>query len=136
MTQVSLNVLSGTGFPKNKKKTGDKYRIILGKHSILTMTNLQVFGAFCWSLRCRVLLLVIILSVSFYLTDQLRCSHSDIKHTRNKSFYNVWCKQGAALVFAWGRCVYKTDCFVPDKDCFLMNESMNYHSQFIISITK
>ena len=32
--------------------------------------------------------------------------------------------------------VYKTDCFVPDKDCFLMNESMNYHSQFIIRITK
>ena len=31
-----------------------QFLMILGKHSILTMTNVQVFGAFCWSLRCLV----------------------------------------------------------------------------------
>ena len=95
-----------------------QFLMILGKHSILTMTNVQVFGAFCWSLRCRVLLLVIILSVSFYLSTQLLCSHSD-RHTWSNLFTMFDANKQVVLVFAWGQCVHKTDCFFPDKDCFL-----------------
>ena len=89
------------GWTVRSKPVLFQFMMISGKHSILTKPNVHVFGAFCWSLRCRVLLLVIILSVSFYLPTQLLCSHSD-RHTWSKSFYNVWCKQTRSTGFCFG----------------------------------
>ena len=108
MTQVDLNVLSGTGFPK----TGEVELWDLNQYCSSLWWFQENILFWQWQM-CKFLahfvghydalflLLVIILSVSFYLPTQLLCSHSD-RHTWSKSFYNVWCKQTRSTGFCFG----------------------------------
>lgn len=68
---------------------------------------------FCWSLRSRVLLLLVMpmTCVSFYLTDaQLRCEHSGKRHTHmsEQIFLQCLMQTNTVLVFAWVRSVLCT----------------------------
>ena len=80
---------------------------------------------FCWSLRSRVLLLLVMpmTCVSFYLTDaQLRCEHSGKRHTHmsEQIFLQCLMQTNTVLVFAWVRSVLCTMIALsPDWDCFL-----------------
>ena len=68
---------------------------------------------FCWSLRSRVLLLLVMpmTCVSFYLTDaQLRCEHSGKRHTHmsEQIFLQCLMQTNTVLVFAWVKSVLCT----------------------------
>ena len=75
-----------------------QFMMISGKHSILTTTNVQVFGAFCWSLRCRVFAsryntICLFLPLYPITLFTFRQAHME------QSFYNVWCKQTSSTGF-------------------------------------